>query len=55
MVPTVGHDSYEELMGELQTQYQEDEALAVECSHCVRSKLPKKREDPGRFTVPCCI
>ncbi|MCI64559.1 hypothetical protein A2U01_0085817, partial [Trifolium medium] len=42
-------------MGELQTQYQEDKVFAAECSHCVRSKLPQKRGDHGRFTVPYCI
>ncbi|MCH94640.1 hypothetical protein A2U01_0015603 [Trifolium medium] len=48
-------EAYDEFMGELQIQYQEDKVLAAECSHCVRSKLPPKREDPGRFNVPCCI
>ncbi|MCI64530.1 hypothetical protein A2U01_0085788, partial [Trifolium medium] len=48
-------EAYEEFMGELQTQYQEDGALAAEYSHCVRSKLPKKCGDPDRFIVPCCI
>ncbi|MCI42716.1 hypothetical protein A2U01_0063953, partial [Trifolium medium] len=42
-------------MGELQMQYQEDKVLTAECSHCVRTKLPPKREDPERFIVPCCI
>ncbi|MCI01292.1 hypothetical protein A2U01_0022317 [Trifolium medium] len=48
-------EAYDEFMGELQMQYQEDKVLAAECNHCMRSKLPQKREDPGRFTVPCCI
>ncbi|MCI14131.1 hypothetical protein A2U01_0035258 [Trifolium medium] len=48
-------EAYDEFMGELPMQYQEDKVLAAECSHCVRSKLPPKREDPERFTVPCCI
>ncbi|MCI18541.1 hypothetical protein A2U01_0039695, partial [Trifolium medium] len=48
-------EAYDEFMGELQEQYEEDKVLAAECSHCVKSRLPPKCKDPGRFTVPYCI
>ncbi|MCH98528.1 hypothetical protein A2U01_0019533, partial [Trifolium medium] len=48
-------EAYDDFMGELQEQYEEDKILAAECSHYVKSRLPPKREDPGRFIVPCCI
>ncbi|MCI09388.1 hypothetical protein A2U01_0030474, partial [Trifolium medium] len=48
-------EAYDEFIGELQEQYEEDRILAAECSHCVQSRLPPKREDLGRFIVPCCI
>ncbi|MCI52201.1 hypothetical protein A2U01_0073445, partial [Trifolium medium] len=48
-------EAYEEFMGELEEQYEEDEILAAECSHCLRSKFPPKQKDPGTFTVPYCF
>ncbi|MCI10831.1 hypothetical protein A2U01_0031926, partial [Trifolium medium] len=47
-------EAYGEFMGELQEQ-REQEVLAEECTMFLQRKLPPKREDPGRFTVSCCI
>ncbi|MCH98899.1 hypothetical protein A2U01_0019908 [Trifolium medium] len=41
-------------MGELQEQ-REQEVLAEECTMFLQRKIPPKREDPGIFTVSCCI
>ncbi|MCI22137.1 hypothetical protein A2U01_0043313, partial [Trifolium medium] len=48
-------EAYDEFMGELQEQYEEEKIPAEECTRCIQRRLPPKLKDPGTFTVTCCI
>lgn len=43
------------LSGKRKLKYDENIALAEECSAIIQRKLPPKHMDLGRFTIPCSI